>query len=171
MRAMVGHTVLGALWAVAVVAGPSVAQERVVPAEKIERITSARALFQENCAMCHGYDGVPLVAGAANFSIGERLDKSDAELLAIIAKGKNDMPPWQDILSEDDRAAALSYVRVLPGDLVFDSRCAMCHADAVPLPAEDIPEAADVCPGSSVEADMAAKELADVVAFIRGIAE
>ena len=168
---MVGRTALGALIAVAVLAAPGVAQERVVPAEKLDRIAAARSLFQENCAMCHGYDGVPLVAGAANFSIGERLDKGDAELLAIIAKGKNDMPPWEDILGEEDRAAALSYVRVLAGDRVFDGRCAVCHADAVPLPAEDIPEAAELCPGSDVEADMAAKELADVVAFIRGIAE
>lgn len=160
--------------------GQASAGERVVPAERLEGLADAKQIYQENCAVCHGYDGVPLVAGAANFSIGERLEKTDAALLEIIARGKDDMPPWEDILSEQERREALSYIRVLAGDQVFGERCVSCHGPSVPLVPDLVPRDValsafagplDICLGSSVEADMSRKELVDVINFIRAISE
>lgn len=72
----------------------------------------ARDAFEEYCAACHGYDGIPNLPGAPNFSIGESMDKNDATLLKSIGEGKGDiMPPWKDTLSEAERAAILRYVR------------------------------------------------------------
>lgn len=34
-----------------------------------------QASFEEYCASCHGYDGVPIVPGTPNFANGERLTK------------------------------------------------------------------------------------------------
>jgi mono/diheme cytochrome c family protein len=73
----------------------------------------ARDGYESNCGMCHGYDGIPMLAGAPNFSKGERLEKSDAELLKTIGEGKGAMPPWTGTLSEGEQEAILAYVRSL----------------------------------------------------------
>jgi len=90
-------------------------------ADDAETSESARNEYEEYCAACHGYDGIPNLPGAPNFSIGESLDKSEAELIESIAKGKGDiMPAWQDILSKDERVAILRYVRSMAGETVSE---------------------------------------------------
>ena len=71
-------------------------------------------IFEEFCGACHGYDGVALLPGAPSFSKGERLEKSDADLLKSIREGKGDiMPAWQDILSDEECEMLLHFVRDL----------------------------------------------------------
>ncbi|MFQ5757035.1 MAG: c-type cytochrome [Acidiferrobacterales bacterium] len=73
---------------------------------------SGKEIYEEYCAACHGYDGVPILPGSPNFSKGERLDKTDAELLKTISDGKGDiMPPWKEVLSEQQRKNVLHYLR------------------------------------------------------------
>ncbi len=79
-------------------------------AEKIE-LAEAQELYEDNCAMCHGYDGVPIMPGAPNFIKGERLEKNDTELLTSIRDGKGAMPPWAGALSDAEQQAALRYAR------------------------------------------------------------
>ena len=70
--------------------------------------------YEEHCGACHGYDGVPILPGAPSFADGERLGKTDAELLKSIADGKGEiMPSWSEALSEEQRIAVLRYVRKL----------------------------------------------------------
>lgn len=158
------------------------AGENGISSTDFDALNGARDIYQENCAACHGYDGVPMVAGAANFSVGERLDKSDAELLGIIRNGKDNMPPWEDMLSGRDQATALFYVRQLVGDILFVDNCAACHADSLPpfaagVPADealaDAAGAADgfeICGGSDVESALDPGQLADLVRFVRRLA-
>jgi mono/diheme cytochrome c family protein len=68
-------------------------------------------LYEENCAFCHGYDGFPILPGAPNFAAGERLEKCDAALLVTMMTGKNDMPPWEDVLSRHEQRELLNFVR------------------------------------------------------------
>jgi mono/diheme cytochrome c family protein len=71
-----------------------------------------KEIYEEFCAACHGYDGVPILPGSPNFSTGERMDKTDAELLKTISDGKDDiMPPWKEVLSEQERKDVLHYIR------------------------------------------------------------
>lgn len=90
-------------------------------AEDAQTPENARNAYEEYCAACHGYDGIPNLPGVPNFSVGESLDKNEAELIESIAKGKGDiMPAWQDILSEDERVAILRYVRSIAGENMSD---------------------------------------------------
>ena len=68
-------------------------------------------LYEENCAFCHGYDGIPILPGAPNFAEGERLEKCNAALLVTMKMGKNDMPPWEDVLSLHEQRQLLNFVR------------------------------------------------------------
>ena len=73
----------------------------------------ALELYEENCAACHGYDGQPMVPGTPNFATGERLEKGDEELLASIREGINDMPPWDEDLSDAEQKIVVNYLRTL----------------------------------------------------------
>ena len=81
-------------------------------AQDVDSTTQGRDIYEEFCGACHGYDGVPLLPGAPSFSKGERLEKTDVELLKSIREGKGDiMPAWQDVLSDDECESILNYVR------------------------------------------------------------
>lgn len=74
-------------------------------------------LYEEFCGACHGYDGTALLPGAPSFSNGERLEKTDAELLKSIMDGKGDiMPAWNDLLSDEECESVLHYVRSMDGN-------------------------------------------------------
>jgi mono/diheme cytochrome c family protein len=75
-------------------------------------------LFKSKCAMCHGPDG------AGKTKMGETLKipdlqsadvqkKSDADLNAVIAKGRNKMPAYEAKLSKEEIAKLVVYIREL----------------------------------------------------------
>lgn len=75
-----------------------------------------KIIFEENCAACHGFDGVPFLPGAPDFSVGERLDKTDAELMKSMKEGLNMMPPWQPegkdaVLNDQQLKDSLTYIK------------------------------------------------------------
>ena len=75
--------------------------------------TTSRELFETNCAVCHGIDGAPVLPNAPRFSEGERMEKTDAQLLTSLSDGLNVMPPWKGVLSEQEMREILAYVRSL----------------------------------------------------------
>ena len=70
-------------------------------------------VFLTYCAGCHGFDGHAAYEHAPSFSMGERLEKDDRELLQSVLNGKNAMPPWQDKLPVEDLRKAVSYLRIM----------------------------------------------------------
>ena len=151
-----------------------------VSARDMDRLHNIRQLYHENCAMCHGEDGVPIVPGTPDFSKGERMSKSDAELLKTIREGKEMMPPWKDEMSKKKRAALLNYVRRITGDQVFQEKCSSCHNLRVAPFSDSIPKTEqgllqykgpklDICSGHDVEASMDRKQIVDVILFIRSL--
>jgi mono/diheme cytochrome c family protein len=75
-------------------------------------------LFKSKCAMCHGPDG------AGKTMMGEKLKipdlqsadvqkKTDADLKAIIAKGKDKMPAYDAKLSKEQIDKLAAYIRDL----------------------------------------------------------
>lgn len=92
-----------------------------------QRISSAqaRALFNVNCARCHGASGKG--DGPDSQSLGSYVPdftspafhkwRSDAEILAAIAEGgpavgrSPMMPPWKDVLKPEEMRAVRDYVR------------------------------------------------------------
>jgi len=74
---------------------------------------SGQDLYESNCAACHGDDGTALLPGTPHFSRGERLEKTDAELMVSIVAGLKIMPPWAGIMSEKELEDCLAYLRLL----------------------------------------------------------
>ncbi len=75
--------------------------------------TPGRELFESNCAVCHGIDGTATLPNAPHFSKGERMEKTDEELLASVSDGLNIMPPWKGVLNEQEISTLVAYVRSL----------------------------------------------------------
>jgi len=74
---------------------------------------SGQDLYESNCAACHGDDGTALLPGTPHFSRGERLEKTDAELMVSIVEGLEIMPPWAGIMTEKEMEETLAYLRLL----------------------------------------------------------
>jgi cytochrome c6 len=69
--------------------------------------------FLTYCSGCHGKEGFAAYEHAPSFSMGERLQKDDRELLQSVLKGKNEMPPWRDKLPVQDLRNAIAYIRLM----------------------------------------------------------
>jgi len=78
----------------------------------------AAALYKSKCAMCHGPDGkgetpTGKAMKARSFSSDEVKKESDADLTAIITKGKGKMPPFDKKLTDDQIKDLVKYIRSL----------------------------------------------------------
>lgn len=70
-------------------------------------------VFLKYCAGCHGFDGFAEYGFAPSFSMGERLYKSDDELLRSVTAGRHAMPYWKHKLSIDMLRSAIAYLRIM----------------------------------------------------------
>lgn len=79
---------------------------------------TGESLFKGKCAMCHGPDG------AGKTMMGEKLKipdlqsadvqkKSEADLKAVIAKGKDKMPAYEGKLSKEQIDSVAAFIRDL----------------------------------------------------------
>ena len=80
---------------------------------------SGKAVYDKNCAGCHGADGKgnpgmikALGEKGLNIVTKETTQKSDEELLKIIAEGAGKMPPSKK-LSKEEQKRSLDYTRSL----------------------------------------------------------
>jgi len=94
---------------------PLAAQEAGYPVEKVD----ARALFVENCSVCHGENGRAhtfhgFLVGARNLTNPKWQDgASDAEIINAIRTGPSVMPAFDKRLSPAEIDALAAYVRTL----------------------------------------------------------
>ena len=65
------------------------------------------------CADCHGATGISIMPDAPSFAKNESLIKSDIDLLESINNGKNAMPLYRGILSDQEILDVLSFIRTL----------------------------------------------------------
>jgi len=80
---------------------------------------SGKAIYEKQCISCHGADGKgnPAMAKALgekglNLTTKDVTQKSDDQLLKVIAEGQGKMPA-QKSLSKDEQKQVLGYVRSL----------------------------------------------------------
>ena len=85
----------------------------VANAEDATSTLPGEKTFLKFCAGCHGFDGFAAYEHAPSFSMGERMQKDDRELLQSVLNGKNNMPPWQDKLPVSDLRDAITYIRTM----------------------------------------------------------
>lgn len=81
---------------------------------------AGKKIYEKNCAACHGKDGKGIMPKMPDFSKGERMSKSDKDLLVSISGGVKGtaMPAWKGKLQDADMAAALSHIKGLSGSAV-----------------------------------------------------
>jgi mono/diheme cytochrome c family protein len=79
-----------------------------------------RRVFNDHCAICHGTvgNGVPLLSRAyggkpGNFLSNEIRARPDGHYFGVLMLGKNAMPSYAADLDEDDRWAAVHYIRIV----------------------------------------------------------
>lgn len=70
--------------------------------------------FKAKCAMCHGADGKGKMAGTKDLGSADVQKASDADLTAVITKGKAPkMPAYDGKLTADQIKAVVAYIRTL----------------------------------------------------------
>ena len=75
-------------------------------------------IYQSKCVACHAADGTGNTPGGkalkvVAFSDPDVQKQSDADLTAIIAKGKNKMPAYEKSLKPEEIKGLVAYVREL----------------------------------------------------------
>ena len=70
-------------------------------------------IYDRNCAMCHGAQGISVMASAPSFKRGQGLFKSDFTLMEHIKKGKNACPAFIGILRDQQIFDVIAYLRTL----------------------------------------------------------
>jgi mono/diheme cytochrome c family protein len=69
--------------------------------------------FKAKCAMCHGADGKGGKMGTRDFASPGVKAESDAQLAAIITKGKGKMPSYDGKLKDTEIKDLVTYIRGL----------------------------------------------------------
>jgi cytochrome c oxidase cbb3-type subunit 2 len=131
------------------------------PAATPETIAAGKALYEGNCAQCHGeggrgdgYGAPFLIPTPRDFTTGQYKFRttasgmlpSDDDLFRTISRGANGtgMPPWQYLLTDAERWALVDYLKT------FSPRFEQAHdLAAIPLP-EPPGRARDAANGRSV---------------------
>jgi mono/diheme cytochrome c family protein len=84
----------------------------------VRALADAEATYKAKCAGCHGVDGSGTTpAGKAmkarDFHSPDVTKETEAELMDIIANGKNKMPKYADKLKDAEMKDLAAYVRAL----------------------------------------------------------
>lgn len=84
-----------------------------VPAASAADVFKGGEIFRQYCAGCHGTDGKAVLVGAPNFARGERLQRTDLDLLESVRAGKNAMPAFKGILTNQQILDVIAHLRTL----------------------------------------------------------
>ncbi len=71
------------------------------------------ALYSTHCAVCHGVNGTPVVAGSTDFRRMENLMRPDMQLMTAIRNGKGAMPGYFGVLRDREILDVVAYLRTL----------------------------------------------------------
>jgi cytochrome c6 len=74
--------------------------------------------YKAKCLMCHGADGTGNTPAGKNLKAASFKDPaivkvSDADMIAVVHKGKNKMPAYAGKLTDAQITAAVAYIRTL----------------------------------------------------------
>lgn len=110
------HTSLHTAAAVLAVAVAMSAMSALAPPLAAAPAQDGAMLFRDRCMLCHGADG------SGNTSMGKAVkagdlrsapiqSQTDAQLAATVSKGKGSMPAFETLLSKQEIAAVVRYLR------------------------------------------------------------
>lgn len=72
---------------------------------------NGQQVYQKYCASCHGAGGQGEMAGTPDFTLNERLIRPDAFIMKDIKQGKNAMPAFQGMLTDEEILDVIAYLR------------------------------------------------------------
>ena len=76
-------------------------------------INKGRALFNSHCVACHGANGSGVLPGTPNFRQGQVLMRPDAALMDSVRTGRNAMPGFRGILTDQQLLDVVAFLRIL----------------------------------------------------------
>jgi mono/diheme cytochrome c family protein len=99
---------LGAVLALALTSSLAGGQGADGPAFAPEQVKRGASIFANNCAACHGVRMAEAAQGVVDLKKFPADQKS--RFVTSVSKGKNQMPPWGDVLAPGDIDALWAYV-------------------------------------------------------------
>jgi len=78
-----------------------------------QAVVAGEPLYQQECAECHGEDGtgaIALVGDFTNPAVRGDLMENPGEYLCVIARGRNRMPAFEDVLTEEEMWQVMTYI-------------------------------------------------------------
>jgi mono/diheme cytochrome c family protein len=75
-----------------------------------EQIKAGSKLYADNCAVCHGQKMVD--SGGGFFDLRTFPPKQRPRFINSVSNGKNSMPPWKSVLSQEQIGNLFAYVVV-----------------------------------------------------------
>ncbi len=90
----------------------------VIPAAARADAAEGKELFESKCAVCHNADSKdkkigPGLAGIKDGKLPSGKDATDENIMANINKGGNGMPAFEKLLTDDEKASLVAYVKTL----------------------------------------------------------
>jgi cytochrome c2 len=81
---------------------------------------AGKEVFENNCSVCHNSDSTETKMGPGLKGISKRPKMSttgkaptDANILEKISEGGNSMPPYKDVLSDEEKANVVAFLKTL----------------------------------------------------------
>ncbi len=81
---------------------------------------AGKEVFENNCSVCHNSDSTEVKMGPGLKGISKRAKMTttgkaptDANLLEKVSTGGNGMPAYADILSDEEKANVIAYLKTL----------------------------------------------------------
>lgn len=90
-------------------AAPAGTAPQAEPPPSAAQFTAGKQLFQNRCARCHGWNMVNL--GSFSFDLRKFPRTDRARFFNSVTNGKNAMPAWKGVLSNEDIENVWAYVR------------------------------------------------------------
>ena len=76
-------------------------------------LQNGRETYDLHCSICHGIDGMPVDMTIPSFANGDRLFQMDQDLMRSIREGKELMPAFRGLLSDEEIRDVITYLRTL----------------------------------------------------------
>ncbi len=92
----------------AVVLGAVLSAATTVSAQDAAKIEAGENVFNTNCAICHGEQ---LVSTGQTFDLRRLKDTDRARFDNSVRNGKNQMPPWKGVLTDEEIDQVWHYIR------------------------------------------------------------
>jgi mono/diheme cytochrome c family protein len=95
------------VWATVLACAPASAESARPQSFTAEQVRAGADIYERNCSPCHG---PRMLEPQSAFNLRNFPHDQHDRFVASVTRGKNQMPPWGDLLKPDDIEALWAYV-------------------------------------------------------------